>query len=180
MTTRPARPIGLAFTLAFVAITTGCLSASPIQTTAAPSPEFRPELFFAGATHGDGTLSQRGKAARRLTVEGHGVTEADGSFRLDQGVTYADGSKEKRTWHLKRTGAHTYSATLSDASGNVSGETVGNEFRLRYLVRQPAVYMNQRIFLQPDGRTALNVATVTVLGIPWVRLSETITRVGSE
>ena len=102
--------------------------------------------------------------------------QPDGSFRLDQSVTYADGSTEERSWTLKQTGSHTYTATLSDASGPVTGHTDGNTFTIRYLLRQPSVYMNQSLYLQPDGRTVLNVATVTVLGIPWARLSETITR----
>lgn len=140
------------------------------------TPELRPESFFLGKTHGSGTLVQRGKADRTLTVEGHGTQEPDGSFRLNQSVTFADGSHEERSWHLRQTGTNTYSATLSDAAGTVAARTEGNVFRLRYLLRQPAVYMNQVLVLQPDGRTALNVATVTVLGIPWARLSETITR----
>ena len=161
---------------------TGCLSATPFRTESRSAPELRPELFFSGATHGEGSLSQRGKPTRRLSVEGFGASEADGSFRLDQTVTFADGTTERRTWHLRRSetgGTGAYTATLSDATGTVTGAAEGNEFRLRYLLRQPNVYMNQQLFLQPGGLTVLNVATVTVLGVPWARLSETITRVGS-
>ena len=155
---------------------TACVSASPFHTAAMTTPEFRPEQFFDGTTHGEGTLVQRFKADRKVSVEGRGTKQPDGSFRLDQSVTYADGSKEERSWTMKRTGAHSYSATLSDASGLMKGETSGNVFRLRYLLRHPAVYMNQELFLQPDGKTVLNIATVTVLGVTWARLSETITR----
>ncbi|MDQ6737211.1 MAG: DUF3833 domain-containing protein [Gemmatimonadota bacterium] len=161
---------------AAVTALTACISASPFHAVAMTTPEFRPERFFEGATHGDGILVQRFKPDRKVSVEGRGTMLADGSFRLDQSVTYADGSKEERSWTMKQTGNHTYTATLSDASGPVTGNTEGNLFRLRYLLRQPAVYMDQELFLQPDGKTVLNVATVTVLGIPWARLSETITR----
>ncbi len=41
---------------------------------------------------------------------------------------------------------------------------------------KPAVRMEQWMFVQPDGRSVLNRATVTVLGIPVARLSETIRR----
>ena len=157
-------------------VLTACISASPFHTTAMATPEFRPEQFFNGATHGEGTLVQRFKSDRKVTVEGTGTMQPDGSFRLDQHVTYADGTTEQRSWTMRRTGTHGYSATLSDASGTVTGETQGNVFKLRYLLRQPAVYMNQELYLQPDGKTVLNVATVTVLGVPWARLSETITR----
>lgn len=157
-------------------LSVGCLTASPFHTQTADTPQFRPEAFFAGVTQGEGTLVQRWKTPRKLHVEGMGQLEPDGTFRLDQTVTFDDGATEKRTWHLRQQGDHTYTATLSDASGKVSAETNGNAFHLRYLLRQPAVYMEQRLYLQPDGRTVLNVATVTVLGIPWARLSETITR----
>lgn len=131
-----------------------------------------------GVTHGEGTLVQRWKNPRKLHVTGTGSVEANGDFRLEQDVKYDDGETESRTWHLRRSGPHSYAGTLTDASGDVNGETDGNVFRLRYLLRQPAVYMEQQLYLQPDGRTVLNVATVSILGVPWARLSETITRQG--
>ncbi|MGI9090029.1 MAG: DUF3833 family protein [Gemmatimonadaceae bacterium] len=157
-------------------LVSGCLSASPLHTSATEAPEFRPEAFFAGVTHGEGTLVQRGKGPRKLRVEGLGQPEPGGTFRLEQTVTFDDGATERRTWHLRQMSAHTYMGIISDASGKVSAETKGNRFHLRYLLRKPAVYMEQYLYLQPDGRTVLNVATVTVIGIPWARLSEKITR----
>lgn len=123
---------------------------------------------------------QRWKSPRKLHQTGTGQLEPDGTFRLDQTVTFDDGATEKRTWRLRQTEAYTYTATLSDASGVVSAESKGNVFHVRYLLRQPAVYMEQSLYLQPDGCTVLNVATVSVLGIPWARLSETITRADSK
>lgn len=154
----------------------GCLAGTQFHTEASATPELRPELFFAGATHGVGVLEQRGKAPRKLRVEGMGRWDADSTFRLDQKVVFDDGATENRTWHLRRLGAYTYTGTLSDASGNVTATTNGNVFHLRYLLRQPAVYMEQELYLRSDARTVLNVATVSVLGVPWARLSETITR----
>ena len=66
------------------------------------------------------------------------------------------------------------------SSIEVRAESSGSLFHLRYLLRQPAVYMEQWLYLQPDGRSVANFAQVTVLGVPWVRLSETITRVGND
>jgi hypothetical protein len=37
--------------------------------------------------------------------------------------------------------------------------------------------MDQRLYLQPDGRSAINFATVTVAGVPWARLAEQIVRI---
>ena len=163
-----------------VILMAGCLPASSFHTQAAATPELRPEAFFMGVTHGEGTLMQHLKKPRKLHVIGTGSVEPNGDFRLQQDVKYDDGATESRTWHLRRSGPHSYTATLSDASGDVHGETDGNVFHLRYLLRQPAVYMDQLLYLQPDRRTVLNVATVSILGVPWARLSETITRSDSE
>lgn len=136
----------------------------------------RPEVFFEGRTQGKGTLELVTGTRRSLQVEGHGHAEADGSFRLDQVVTFDDGATEKRTWRLVKLDARTYTATLSDAAGPVSAEVIGNRFHLRYRLRKPAIYMEQWLYLQPDGRTVLNLATITVLGIPWARLTEEIAK----
>jgi hypothetical protein len=162
----------------FVISLSGCLAGLPPRPAVAPEPVFDPAQFFAGPTHGDGTLDLRIGSDRTLRVEGMGRTEADGSFRLDQTVTYGDGAVETRVWHLRRQEGGQYTATLSDAKGEVHAEVSGTLFHLRYLLRHPAVYMEQWIYLQPDGRSAKNLAQVTVLGVPWARLAETITRVG--
>jgi hypothetical protein len=110
-------------------------------------------------------------------VEGSGRAEPDGTFRLEQTVKFSDGDMETRTWVMRRAAANTYTAILSDAAGEVSAETNGNLFHVRYLVRQPAMYMEQWLYLQPDGRSVINFATITVAGVPWARLAEQIVRV---
>lgn len=154
----------------------GCLPDFPDANEKVRQPELRPDVFFAGRTTGEGTLTRRFRAPRTLRVEGVGQREPDGMFRVDQTVTFGDGTVETRTWRMRQTAANEYRATLSDATGEVTAQTSGNSFHLRYLLRQPLVYMDQWLYLQPDGRTAINRATVTVLGIPWARLAETITR----
>ena len=155
----------------------GCLADFPSQPARATEPTFDPTAFFSGRTHGEGKLDVRMGADRALRVEGNGRPGADGSLDLDQTITFGDGTVETRTWRMRRVSAGRFSATLSDAQGEVSAESSGNLFHLRYLLRQPAIYMEQWLYLQPDGRSAENLAQVTVLGVPWARLTETITRV---
>ncbi len=158
----------------------GCLGSFPSRPGVVELPVLKPELFFDGRTQGKGTLALLTGQRRTLQVQGRGSTEADGSFRLDQVVTFEDGAMEKRTWRLVRLDAHRYTGTLSDAAGPVSAEVTGNRFHLRYRLREPAIYMEQWLYLQPDGRTVMNLATVTVFGIPWARLTEEITRTGAD
>ena len=153
----------------------GCLPQLP-KDLASPSPEMRPERFFAGNTEGRGELTMRGLTPRPFKVTSRGSNEPDGSFRLDQTVAYEDGEVVRRTWHMRALDARTYTGTLSDASGETHGTIEGNAFRLRYRIRQPAIYMEQWLYLQSDGRTVINLAEVTILGIPWARLEERTTR----
>lgn len=159
-----------------LATSTACLAGNPAPPAQGPAPLFDPTVFFAGRTHGEGELHVRAGGSRALRVEGLGRTDADGAFQLDQTVTYADGAVETRTWHMRRVDAGHYAATLSDAKGEVQADASGNLFHLRYLIRQPAVYMEQWLYLAPDGQSVANQAQVTVLGVPWARLAETITR----
>lgn len=157
-------------------LASGCLLPFPNVIQPAAQPELRPDAFFAGRTTGEGTLTTRFLAPRTLRVEGMGRRDPDGTFRLDQTVTFDDGAVETRTWRMRRTASNEFRATMSDAAGEVTAQSSGNTFHLRYLLRQPRVYMDQWLYLQPDGRTVINRATVSVLGISWARLAETITR----
>ena len=175
MTTLTRRAHRAALTVLLLAATS-CLARNPAPPAQAPAPLFDPTVFFAGRTHGEGTLHVRVGSTRALQVEGIGRSAADGSFTLDQTVTYADGVVETRSWRMRRLDAGHYAATLSDARGAVQAEVRGNVFHLRYLIRQPAVYMEQWLYLAADGQSVANQAQVTVLGVPWARLAETITR----
>ena len=144
------------------------------------SPQLRPEVFFAGTTQSSGVLEDRsGGPTQRLHVQGEGQTLPDGSFQLMQSVTLGRDAPTKRTWVLRRVDEHRYTATLTDASGPVEGEAYGDLFHLSYRMASPAGgRMEQWMYLQPDGRTVVNEATVSLLGVVVARLSERITQEG--
>jgi len=138
----------------------------------------RPDVFFAGTTRSTGVLESRsGRPTHRLRVEGHGATQPDGTFRLDQAVTLDQDPPESRAWVLRQVDDHRYVATLTDASGPVECEAFGDLFHVRYPMRSPlGGTMEQWLYLQPDGRTVVDEATVRVLGIVVAHLSERIAR----
>jgi hypothetical protein len=166
----------LQFALPVVLVLSGCLSGFRVGETPAQTPQFRPEQFFAGVTYGEGILATRGKADRPFRVTGAGHSKSDGTFVLDQTITYADGAVEQRSFRIWRVDECEYAGSLTGASGAVWARAEGNSFHVRYTISTPAVTMEQWIYLQPDGRTGLNRATVRVLGIPVAHLSETIRR----
>ena len=155
-----------------------CLPVRPINSFANQSPEMRPETFFAGNLHSRGILETRsGAPSATFHVESRGETLADGDFRLEQTISVDGQPSRTRTWTLRRTSPHGYTATLTDASGPVRGEAYGNLFHITYRTKSPAGgSMEQWLYLQPDGRTVLNEATVRIAGVVVGRLSERISR----
>ena len=161
-----------------VATLAGCASMSALDFRDG-TPLFEPELFFRGVTRSNGVLEDRtGSPTRRLRVEGEGQVLPDGALRLVQQVTLGDDPPQTRTWVLRRIDAHRLTATLTDASGPVEAEAYGDVVHLRYAMSSPTFgRMEQWMYLQPDGRTVVNEATIRVLGIVVAHLSERITRV---
>jgi hypothetical protein len=155
----------------------GCVPALSPSAFEGDPPEMRPEVFFAGVTRSSGVLENRsGAPTRRFHVEGTGVTLPDGSFRLEQSVTFDHDAPEMRTWIMRRLDTHHYTATLTDASGAMHGEAYGDLFHLRYSMKTPVGgHMEQWLYLQPDGHTVMNEATVRLFGVVVAHLSERIT-----
>ncbi len=165
----------LALLLASVLIA-GCMPGSAPLTPLAPAPVFRPEAFFDGPSHGDPVLKIRTKAPQQLHVRSTGTPQADGTFRLEQAISYPDGHANTRTWIMQPLGGGRYSATLTpDATGPVEAYTEGNRFHIRYPMGRMTT-MEQTLALHADGQVADNVATVRILGVVIARITETITR----
>ena len=172
-------PAPLASRLALLAASlslAGCLTAHPRTGPAPPAPTFAPDQFFAGHTRGLGVLSVRLKSPELLCVNGYGEAQPDGTFRLDQTITHPDGRTEERTWTMRQESPAVWTASLTDAAGEVTAEVEGSELLIRYRIGSPSVTMRQRLVVQPDGQTALNLSTVSALGVPVARLQEVIER----
>ncbi len=139
------------------------------------SAEFTPHNGFSGQSEGNGKLKLFFGKKRPFHVESQGDDQADGTFRLDQIVTFEGQKSRQRTWLLTTAGQNHYIGTLSDAAGRVTGLTNGSLLRLKYRVKGPLI-MHQTLKLMPDGKTIDNVGKITLLGITVGHLHETITR----
>lgn len=137
--------------------------------------DFTPQNGFSGASQGNGSLKILLGKPRPFHVESRGTEGADGSFRLQQRITFQGKPAENRVWILTTVSSDHYSGTLSDAAGPVSGSTSGSHLSLQYRIKGPLV-MHQELQLMPDGKTIDNVGVITLLGIPVGHLHETITR----
>jgi hypothetical protein len=160
----------LAFVLA--AMIAGCFSFASERQLA-----FTPQNGFSGESEGNGSLKLFLGKARPFHVESRGSEQRDGTFRLEQRVTFQGKPPQYRVWIFTTITPNHYSGRLSDAAGPVTGSTSGTRLSLQYRVRGPLV-MNQELELLPDGKTIDNVGTITLLGIPVGHLHETISRRG--
>lgn len=144
------------------------------QPAAADLSGFRPDLFFAGRTRGRGTVKiATSSRPRVLEVEGEGRIEPDGALVLDQ-LVRLDGKPSQRSFRISRAADGTWQGTLTDAAGPVAASVAGDTLRLSYRMKRAGMRMNQTLTVQPGGRTLLNRARVTMLGVPVARIEETI------
>ncbi len=160
-----------------VLVASGCLATHPRVPPPEAVPVFRPEVFFLGETRGTGTLTFRNGFPQRVRVSSTGTPLADGTFRLEQTISIGGDPPQTRAWIMRPQSATRYTASLTDASGEAEIIVDGSLLTIRYLLATPEIRMEQRLYLEPDGQAALNLATVRVLGVPIARLSERIVRV---
>ncbi len=153
----------------------GLGACAPTATPAAARLTFDPVQVFAGRSHGDGMLSVIFQKPQPFHVESRGFAQADGSFRLEQTVTFAGKPPQTRHWLLREVSPGNYAGTLSDAEGSVKGRTVGPQFRLIYAL-PGGLTMHQTLTLKPGGKTIDNIGRITFLGIQVGYLRETIER----
>lgn len=103
-----------------------------------PSPVERrtdPLLFFAGRTETDGTVKVIFKKAYRSRCFGVGRIEPDGSLTLVQRVEDEGQAPHERRWRVRELGAGRYTGTMSEASGPVEIEQVGERYRFRFAMK---------------------------------------------
>ena len=141
------------------------------------SAQFRPDVFFQGRTRGAGTVKIIASSRpRALAVRSVGRVLPDGELMLDQAIRI-DGKPSSRTFRIRRAADGAYVGTLSDASGPVRASVTGNVMSLSYPMKRRGFRMNQLLTLQPGGRTLLNRASVTLLGVRVARIVERIDKV---
>ena len=132
-------------------------------------------MGFGGHSQGNGSYRLLCGKKHSFHVESNGYKQSDGTFRLDQTVTFENEPAAMRFWLLKPIDETHYEGTLSDAPGPVTAVTDSSRLLLEYRVKGPLI-MHQILEFAPDRKTIDNVGTITLLGIPIGHLRETIVR----
>lgn len=114
----------------------GCSSTS-VERYAAEKPVLKLEDFFSGELKAWGVVQSRsGEILKRFVCTMTGTWTGDEGI-LDEDFVYADGTKQKRVWKLKKTGPNSYEGTAADVKGVAKGRVAGNAFYWEYVMLLP-------------------------------------------
>lgn len=161
----------------------GCASQTTSHSSLArKEPALDPVAFFTGRTASEGVMENSVTGSkRRVTTKTSSHWEGK-ALRLEQDLAFSDGTKQHRSWRIRKLNAHHYEATANDIAGTARGESSGNAFHWSFtLALSPGnplanVRMTQAMYLQSDGRSLINHTTVRKIGIPIADVTETFRR----
>lgn len=141
----------------------------------APQPGFDAIAFFTGRSEGRGELSKVFSKPVAVQVSSVGSVDGEGTLTLVQDITEGDKAMRTRSWTIREVSPGRYEGTLTDATGPVEGESEGNRLTLRYKM-DGGFQVKQVLTLSPDGNSASNRLTVSLVGIRVAVLGEEIVK----
>ena len=162
------------------ALLAACSSPKP-ETYAAQLPRLTVEHYFNGTLDAHGMFQDRsGEVIKRFVVTMHCSWQGD-TGTLDEDFSYADGSKQKRVWTLKKTADGRFTATAPDVIGTAQGVVSGNALRWKYVLALPVdgkiinVDMEDWMFLI-DQNVMLNRTAMSKFGVSLGNVTISFTR----
>lgn len=141
--------------------------AAPILIAAAPAAaatQVNPLSFFEGRTESASTIKVMFKKPYRGFSAGRGRIEPDGSLTLVQQVRDDGEAPHERRWRVRQVGPGRFAGTMSDASGPVTIEQVGNRYRFRFKMKGK-LNVEQWLTPLPGGASAISSMKVRRLGL---------------
>ncbi|KQZ91552.1 DUF3833 domain-containing protein [Pseudomonas sp. Root562] len=126
--------------------------------------------FFSRPVQAWGLFQNRsGEVVKRFHVQIESRVEGQ-QLILDERFLYSDGTRQRRTWTLERTGSGRWRGRADDVVGEASGEIAGNALHWRYRLDLPVdgrhweVDMDDWMYLM-DEDTIINRTTMSKLGV---------------
>lgn len=120
--------------------------------------------FFEGVTETVGILKVVMRSPVHTRSIGRGEIEADGSFRLVQRVEDEGREPYVRRWTVRKIAPTHFTGTMSEASGPVTIDEIGNRFRFRFRM-SGGLSVEEWLTPLPGSRSARNQLTVRKFGI---------------
>lgn len=151
---------------------------TPAEVVKNGRPILKPEQYFAGRTHSWGVFESRsGNPTKLIHTQTQGRVQG-GVLRFEQDLQIERSKNSHRSWLIRRVDEHHYTATGSGIVGTARGEAYGNALHLEFTIDAVPgnplahLHMSQWLYLQPDGRTLINRATITKGGITLAQVTE--------
>jgi hypothetical protein len=145
-----------------------CSTPTP-QQYASQQPALDVQQYFNGRLLAHGMFQDRGgNVIKRFTVVMQCHWQGD-TGTLDEDFTYADGSRQRRVWTLRKVAPDRYIGTAPDVVGEAVGIVAGNALRWNYVLALPVdgrvvqVDFEDWMFLI-DQRVMLNRAAMSKFG----------------
>ena len=161
---------------------TACTSPQP-EAYSKELPRLTVEQYFNGTLDAHGMFQDRsGKVIKRFVVTMRCTWQGD-TGTLDEDFVYADGTKQKRVWTLKKTADGRFTATAPDVIGTAEGIVAGNALRWSYVLALPVdgkiinVDMDDWMFLI-DENVMLNRTAMSKYGVSLGSVTISFTRRG--
>lgn len=150
-----------------------CASVDP-QVYQQQRPALDIRQYFNGTVEAWGVFTDRsGEVKKRFTVNMRCTWQTINGVEtgtLDEDFTYADGTKQKRVWTLRKVAEHRYIGTAADVVGEAIGIESGNALHWQYTLALPVdgsvyhVQFSDWMFLM-DDKVMLNRASMSKFGI---------------
>jgi hypothetical protein len=159
---------------AYVLPALGMVMLSACSTTdvglyAKEKPALDLQQYFNGTVDAWGMFQSRGgEVVKRFTVVIHCSWQGDVGT-LDEDFSYADGTKQKRVWTLKKQANGQFIGTAADVVGEAIGNVSGNTLNWKYVLALPVgdkvynVNFDDWMILM-DDKVMLNRAVMSKFG----------------
>jgi len=126
---------------------------------AAPAAEPKLDMlaFFTGHTHADNAIRIALHGPHKLVVDSVGGRNKEGQFVLIDTVEEEGKPARKRTWVMHPDGPNHFTGSLSDASSPVDVTVSGTGAKIRYVMKEGGLKVEQDLQLRADGTLANHV-----------------------
>ena len=135
-----------------------------------------PLQFFVGGTQAVGTLNVLMHKSVRTRSIGRGELRPDGSLYLSQRVEDEGRTPYIRQWNIHQVGAGRYVGTMSEATGPVAIDQVGNRYRFKFKMKGD-MSVEQWLTPLPGGQSASSDTTVRKFGFAVATSAAVISRI---
>ena len=152
------------------------LTIAVLAAAAPASAQDKPTLdlaeFFAGRTHGEGTIKKALKRSARITIDTVGHRGKGGELILVDTIKEEGEPTKVRRW-VMRAAPYGFTGTISDAAGPVRVDVKGTTATVRYKMKEGGISVHQVLTMR-DRKTLASHVTGKKLGVRVARIDATI------